>query len=111
MKTTLLVVLVALPAAAEESVLSKLSLGLDTVGAISLTQARTQGGIGGGVQAAFSFDEHWLVHARAAWLWGLGSHTLFHAGGGWQRAGSRCGEPSGFQGSSPARPPGTRSGL
>lgn len=88
MKPVLLGVLVSLPALAEETVLSKLSLGLDTVGAISLTQARTQGGIGGGVQAAFSFDEHWLVHARAAWLWGLGSHTLFHAGGGWQRSGT-----------------------
>ena len=56
MKPLLLVTLVSLPAVAEESVLSKLSLGFDTVGAISLTQARTQGGIGGGVQAAFAFD-------------------------------------------------------
>ena len=79
--------LLATSALAEESFLSRVTAGLETVGAISLTPSRTQGGIGGGVHAAFALDSHWQVHAHAAWLWGLGSHTLLRLGAGWQREG------------------------
>ncbi|MBE2251476.1 MAG: hypothetical protein IAE78_18185 [Myxococcus sp.] len=75
------------PAAAEASLRSRVTVGLESLGAISLTSARTQGGIGGGAHAAFAFDAHWLAYARAAWLFGLGSHTLLRVGGGWQREG------------------------
>ncbi len=81
-------VLLATPALADESFLSRVTAGLETVGAVSLTDARTQGGIGGGVHVAFALDSHWQVYARAAWLWGLGSHTLIRAGAGWQREGT-----------------------
>lgn len=67
--------------------LSRVTAGLETLGAISLTPARTQGGLGGGVHAAFAFDERWQAEAHAAWLWGLGSHTLLRAGVAWQRSG------------------------
>ena len=81
-------VLLATPALADESFLSRVTAGLETVCAISLTSARTQGGIGGGVHASFALDSHWQLHARAAWLWGLGSHTLLRLGAGWQREGT-----------------------
>lgn len=88
MKTLLLVSLLATPAMAEAELASRFSVGLETVGAISLTRARTQGGIGGGVVGTFALDEHWIVQANAAWLVGLGSHTLWRASFGWQGTGT-----------------------
>lgn len=87
-KLALCTALLATSALAEESLLSRTTVGLETIGAISLTPARTQGGVGGGLHAAFALDSHWQVHARAAWLWGLGSHTLLRVGAGWQREGT-----------------------
>lgn len=88
MKTALLLALVATSALAEESFASRFTVGLESLGAISLTQVRTQGGIGGGLQASFALTPQWQVHAKAAWLWGLGSHTLLRTGAGWQREGT-----------------------
>lgn len=84
----LLTVLLAGPALAESTLFSRFTLGLETQGAISLTPARTQGGVGGGAVLTFSLDEHWLLDAHAGWLFGLGSHSLFRVGGGWQRSGT-----------------------
>lgn len=88
MKPALLLALVATSSLAEESFASRFSVGLETLGAISLTQVRTQGGLGGGVHVSFALTPQWQVHARAGWLWGLGSHTLVRLGGGWQREGT-----------------------
>lgn len=88
MKPALLLALVATSSFAEQSFASRFSVGLETLGAISLTQVRTQGGLGGGLHASFALTPQWQVHARAAWLWGLGSHTLLRVGGGWQREGT-----------------------
>ncbi|MBL8920558.1 MAG: hypothetical protein JNJ54_16965 [Myxococcaceae bacterium] len=88
MRPALLLALVATSSLAEEPFASRFTVGLETLGAISLTQVRTQGGFGGGVHASFSLGPQWQVHAKAAWLWGLGSHTLVRVGGGWQREGT-----------------------
>lgn len=82
----LLLALLSGPARAEPTLLSRVTVGLDSTANLSLTPGRTQGGLGGGVQVGFLLDAHWLVQARAAWLVGLGSHSLFHLGGAWQRS-------------------------
>lgn len=64
---------------------SRLSVTLESLGSVSLTQARTQGGLGGAVGVAYAVSPSWQAQARVAWLWGLGSHTLLRVGGGWQR--------------------------
>lgn len=74
------------PAFAENAAPSRFAVRLETLGSLSLTRARTQGGIGGAVGVAYAFDPHWLAQARVGWLAGLGSHTLVRVGGGWQRA-------------------------
>jgi hypothetical protein len=83
-----LAALITAQAPSEPTVLSRLVVGLDAVGAISLTQARTQGGLGGGLRVGFTLAPAWFLEARAAWLVGLGSHSLLHLGGGWQREGT-----------------------
>jgi hypothetical protein len=88
MRALLLIPLLSTSALGDASLLPRFSLGLETPAAISLTRARTQGGVGAGLHAAFALDEHWLIDAHAAWLWGLGSHSLFKLGGGWQRSGT-----------------------
>lgn len=77
----LLVSLAATPVEAP----SRLSVTLESLGSVSLTQARTQGGLGGAVGVAYAVSPSWQAQGRVAWLWGLGSHTLLRVGGGWQR--------------------------
>ncbi|MFZ5444518.1 MAG: hypothetical protein ACOZQL_31285, partial [Myxococcota bacterium] len=79
--------LLAGAALADERPTSPLSVSLETLGSVSLTAGRTQGGVGGGVGVAFAVSPSWQAQARVAWLWGLGSHTLLRVGGGWQRPG------------------------
>lgn len=82
-RLALLVVLTSLRAFASEP--SRLSVTLESLGSVSLTQARTQGGLGGAVGVAYAVSPSWQAQARVGWLWGLGSHTLLRVGGGWQR--------------------------
>lgn len=86
MTRTALLLLVLLAALAHADTPKRLLVSVEGTGALSLTTARTQGGLGGGVGVAFALAPSWLVEARIAWLWGLGSHTLVHVGGGWQRS-------------------------
>lgn len=79
---TPLLLLLTLGAAPAEA---RLSVGLETLANVSLTQGRTQGGVGGALGVAWAFDANWQAQARVAWLWGLGSHTLVRVGAGWQR--------------------------
>ena len=62
----------------------RLSVGLKTLGGLSLTQARTQGGLGGAVSAGWMLTPNWQLNADFAWLVGLGSNTMLRVGAGWQ---------------------------
>ena len=59
----------------------RLSVGLKTLGGLSLTRARTQGGLGGAVSAGWMLDRHWQLNADFAWLVGLGSNLELGFGG------------------------------
>ena len=80
MKALALGLVLSSAALAEEP---RLSLGLKTLGGLSLTPARTQGGIGGAVSAAWALTPQWQVHGDVAWLVGLGSNTMLRVGAGW----------------------------
>lgn len=83
------VLLISSMARAEDGTFaSRLGLGLETIGAISLTQARTQGGIGGGLMVTYALSPSWQLEAHGSWLVGLGSHTLLRVFAGWQREGT-----------------------
>lgn len=84
MRTFALVLLLSSLAFAESQPEPRLAIGLKTLGGLSLTQARTQGGLGGAVSAGWRLDRRWQLNADFAWLVGLGSNTLLRVGAGWQ---------------------------
>ncbi len=65
----------------------RLVVGLEAVSGLSLTPARTQGGVGGGLSLAYELTPQWQLEANVAWLVGVGSNTLLRLGAAWQRAG------------------------
>ncbi len=75
-------------AVAKEPDLKHLTVGLEALTSISLTPARTQGGIGGAVDVSFAFTPSWQAHIAAAWLTGIGSNSLIRLGGAWTKAGT-----------------------
>jgi hypothetical protein len=81
------VLIVALMTSAAASAQPSLTATARAGGSLSLNPSRTQGGLGGGVGARLSLDEHWVVQADIATLFGLGVVGLVRAGGGWQRPG------------------------
>lgn len=83
MRTFALVCLMSSIAFAESEPEPRLSVGLKTLGGLSLTQARTQGGLGGAVSAGWRLDPNWQLNADFAWLVGLGSNTMLRVGAGW----------------------------
>ncbi|HEY0883587.1 MAG TPA: hypothetical protein VGD87_18770, partial [Archangium sp.] len=63
MRALLLMALVSTAAFAEAP---RLSVGLKTLGGLSLTQARTQGGLGGAVTAGWRLTPNWQLNADVA---------------------------------------------
>lgn len=84
MRTLFLIYALSTAAFAESEPEPRLSVGLKTLGGLSLTQARTQGGIGGALSAGWMLDRNWQLNADFAWLVGLGSTTMLRVGGGWR---------------------------
>lgn len=64
----------------------RLSVGLKAMGGLSLTRARTQGGLGGAVSAGWALTPNLQLNGDFAWLVGLGSTTLLRLGAGWHPA-------------------------
>lgn len=72
---------------AEPSVTSPLTVSARSGFSLSLTSARTQGGVGGGLGLGYALTPSMDLFADASWLWGLGSVGLVRAGAGWHRTG------------------------
>ncbi len=84
----LIATLVSTTAAAQAFDLSRFSLGVETIGSLSLTPSRTQGGVGGALDVSYAFTPSLHAHASVGWLVGVGSSSLVRLGAGWSRSGT-----------------------